>query len=322
MTSAQYRELVSAVPLLQNMFCSSVEEGTALNRKVSFQATADSNDGQLDAGVGKTNYENGFEADPFATNVESGGRRVLIGDINGMTVEATKSLFLRQHGGSTEFDKRLSDMDVESGGLSIGGYPYMAVIDWWDADDTDRYNTTGVFKKVICVKEDGNCTVGPDDETHGVEGSAPYWQVVNTYPTTVMELTDDFNLNADESFCSMSLLSSGYYEFTIKKPGLIKVNVTYATTSTDVTTTGNFIFSIMVSKGDKFSNANAGTIQTAYSADKSNVNLILNGKSFLMSRSNFSAYSNKTVAMKFTVSIKAQYYEITDQYYGPQPPSS
>lgn len=120
-------------------------------------------------------YDCGIPADPYATDVSQGGERVLIGDINKILQLIGTGLYMRQRGGSNEFDERVVEIDKGAKTDGDWGYPNGAIIDWWDGS---------TFRKVMCIKsgegiENGNCTVGPDDPEHGVEGSGiRYWELV------------------------------------------------------------------------------------------------------------------------------------------------
>lgn len=121
-------------------------------------------------------FDCGVPADPYAKDLGNGGKHVLIGDINRILLLVGTGIYLRQRGGTNEFDERV--VAIDKGAKSDSGhwgYPNGAIIDWWNE---------GTFKKVICIKsgereENGNCTVGPDDPTNGVEGTGTrYWQLV------------------------------------------------------------------------------------------------------------------------------------------------
>lgn len=302
MTAAQYKTLVADVPALQFMFAQNLAN-TALLRPVSFEEDATAQDGQLDSGISKTNFKDGFPVEPFATKIGVGfaGKPVLIGDVNGMVREATKGLYLRQNGGTNEFDSRVVQNDVDSGsyGEDIGGYPEGAIIDWWDASDTNRYGTLGVFKKVVCTKSGGNCTVGPDDATHGVNGSGDkYWAVVITDPPSNLVLGPGFALSSADASDFVSY-SNGQY--TVLQPGLIRVYCYYETISTDYNTTNvNFEFGLFVKPGDKIKN-NGGT-------NYSYMSVTFNSVTYRLDVSNFRTYSNKTVQMRFSTSLRGNKY--------------
>ena len=126
--------------------------------------------------TGVLGYDCGIPEE-FASEVSEDGKRVLIGDMNRILQLVGTGLYLRQRGASNEFDERVVAIDRGSkGDGQHWGYPNGAVIDWWDGS---------TFQKVICIKsgegeENGNCTDGPDDPVHGINGSSveKYWQLV------------------------------------------------------------------------------------------------------------------------------------------------
>ena len=141
-------------------------------------------------GGDRLGYDCGIPKNPYAKNVNAldpsdRGKHVLIGDMNKVIQLAGTGLYMRQRGGANEFDERVVQIDKgakpESGEGSLYGYPNGAVLDWWDG-------TT--YRKVICTKvaaseidQDGNCTIGPDDPEHGVNGtSTKYWKIVEIEP--------------------------------------------------------------------------------------------------------------------------------------------
>lgn len=125
--------------------------------------------------AGVLGYDCGIPEE-FASDVSGDGKRVLIGDMNRILQLVGTGLYLRQRGASNEFDERVVAIDKgNKGDGEHWGYPNGAIIDWWDGN---------TFQKVICIKsgtgeDNGNCTVGPDDAVHGVNGSGTkYWQLI------------------------------------------------------------------------------------------------------------------------------------------------
>lgn len=130
-------------------------------------------------------YDCGIPKDPYAMDVNAEdpsqrGKRVLIGDFNKIIQLVGTGIYMRQRGATNEFDPRV--VEIDKGAKSetgLYGYPNGAVIDWWNGT---------AFRKVICIKtadpnitgdEDGNCTVGPDDLEHGVNGTGvAYWKEI------------------------------------------------------------------------------------------------------------------------------------------------
>ena len=100
----------------------------------------------------------------YAEMEQDGGKRALLADINCIGSLATRELYLLQHGGYHTYDSRVADI--------IGGYGVGAILDWMQP-------STGLLRKVRCVKEGGNCYTPIDDPDHGVESPEPHWQIVD-----------------------------------------------------------------------------------------------------------------------------------------------
>lgn len=294
MTSAEYKNLVKSVPVMTSLFAAGAQ-GEGLVRTPTFVQSAPSSDGQIDSGYGICNFKTGFPVNPYATNKSDGGKCVLIGDVNGMAKEATKGLYLLQNGGTNEFSQSVSDNDI-AGGVSDGGYPFKAVIDWWDESAEDRYEQNGMYRKVICVKSGGNCTVGPDDAVHGVNGSGTrYWEIVDTYPQTTVELIK--TTFGDTSFVTSNGASIPTYTFKI--PGRIAVTIScIATNAHNKTTVNRFAMNIEVGAGD-----------TLYANGGSSATVSLNGKKYTLTASDIVRYT--PYSMSFGVSMVPWKYKIS-----------
>ena len=164
---------VNSMPMIRNALSGLPGEGASIVSDIAFN------------GGDRLGYDCGIPENPYAKDVNAidpskRGKHVLIGDMNKVIQLAGTGLYIRQRGGANEFDKRV--VQIDKGAKSetgLYGYPNGAVLDWWNGS---------TFKKVICIKtadpnitgdEDGNCTDGPDDPEHGVNGtSTKYWKVV------------------------------------------------------------------------------------------------------------------------------------------------
>lgn len=142
----------------------------------------DNNDGNV------FNYEVGFPeiysrkytiADP-----EISGKRVLLGDINLIGNLGSRGLYIRQHGGIYQFDIRVCD--------KIGGYPEGAILDYWDVDSNE-------LRKVICIKDGGNCYTPPDDVEHGINGTSGdrHWEICDTLHIIMRDSNDNISGGAN-----------------------------------------------------------------------------------------------------------------------------
>lgn len=201
-------------------------------------------------GGDRLGYDCGIPKNPYAKNVNAldpsdRGKHVLIGDMNKVIQLAGTGLYMRQRGGANEFDERVVQIDKgakpESGEGSLYGYPNGAVLDWWDG-------TT--YRKVICTKvaaseidQDGNCTIGPDDPEHGVNGtSTKYWKIVEIEPQKSLSYR----------ISSLAGISSGgtfikYARITMR------ISFTYRTNSATSTTTMSTMMTFYVRPGDTYS---------------------------------------------------------------------
>lgn len=193
-------------------------------------------------------YDCGIPKNPYAKNVNAlnpsnRGKHVLIGDMNKIIQLAGTGLYIRQRGGANEFDERVVHIDKGAKPKgSLYGYPNGAVLDWWDG-------TT--YRKVICTKiaasvtdQDGNCTVGPDDPEHGVNGTlTKYWKVV--------EIETQKSLSYQES--SLEDISSDG-EFTKYARITASISFTYsAPNSAPSTLTQYSMMTFYVRPGDTYS---------------------------------------------------------------------
>lgn len=156
-------------------------------------------------GDSRLGYDCGIPENPYATDLKDGGKHVLIGDFNKILQLVGTGIYLRQRGASNEFDDRVVLIDKGAKPDSDHwGYPNGAVIDWWNGS---------TFRKVICIKSgvgenNGNCTVGPDDETHGVNGTGEkYWQLIEK------PVQPSFGGYTNCAITDVATLSSGTYTF-------------------------------------------------------------------------------------------------------------
>lgn len=201
-------------------------------------------------GGDRLGYDCGIPKNPYAKNVNAldpsdRGKHVLIGDMNKVIQLAGTGLYMRQRGGANEFDERVVQIDKgakpESGEGSLYGYPNGAVLDWWDG-------TT--YRKVICTKvaaseidQDGNCTIGPDDPEHGVNGtSTKYWKIVEIEPQK------RFSYQAS----TLARISSGG-TFTKYARITMRISFTYRTHKAPSTTTMYTMMRFYVRHGDTYS---------------------------------------------------------------------
>ena len=107
------------------------------------------------SGSGLINYIQGIP-NVYATSILNQGKYLLRGDINAIGNLGTQNRFFEQCGGYHTYSADTANI--------IGGYPYKAILDWYDS-------TTGWIRKVRCIKTDGNCVTPIDDPTNGVNGS-------------------------------------------------------------------------------------------------------------------------------------------------------
>lgn len=158
MTGAEYKALRESMPLVTSLFANG--DGTA--------STVAWNDPEKNtSGSRFINYAEGIPPD-YATPYRNFGKRALRKDINAIGNLATRELFLLQHGGYHTFDLRVAEV--------IGGYPYGAILDWYQ-------ESTGWMRKVRCVKEGGNCFTPIDDEENGLGSGEPHWAIVDILET-------------------------------------------------------------------------------------------------------------------------------------------
>lgn len=255
MTAAQLKSILSIVPSVKSVLAS----GASNRNEIPF--TTDDKTIAYDTGIPK---------DPYAKSVEEGGKRVLIGDMNAVSNVATTGIFVRQNGGTNEFDERVVLIDKGTKVSGSWGYPKDAIIDWWDG-------TT--FKKVICIKNDGNCTYSPDDTVHGVNGSGDkYWQIVNR--KTRKKYTWASKSWSDTS---VVVLSSGTYTFQTMCKAFLKISYNIRNNHGDnnVNTSVYTLLPIVARKGD--------TLSISYTT------VTFNGTSYDITPSMFTTYKSYVI---------------------------
>lgn len=267
MTAAQLKSILSIVPSVKSVIAS----GASNRNEIPF--TTDDKTIAYDTGIPK---------DPYAKSVEEGGKRVLIGDMNAVSNVATTGIFIRQNGGTNEFDERVVLIDKGTKVSGSWGYPKDAIIDWWDG-------TT--FKKVICIKSDGNCTYSPDDSVHGVNGSGDkYWQIVNR--KTRKKYTWESKSWSDTS---VVVLSSGTYTFQTMCKAFLRIsyNIRNNHGGTNVNSTGYMYVPIVARGGDTLS-IGENTIT-------------FNGVQFKISSSMFTTYRSYVIVSGISIDVYSIY---------------
>ena len=257
---------VNSMPMIRDALSGLPGEGASIVSDIAFN------------GGTRLGYDCGIPKNPYAKDINAidpsdRGKHVLIGDMNKVIQLAGTGLYIRQRGGANEFDKRVVQIDKgakpESGEGSLYGYPNGAVLDWWDG-------TT--YRKVICTKiaasatdQDGNCTVGPDDTEHGVNGtSIRYWKVVEIEPQR--------SLSYQES--TLENISSGGTFTKFAKITAIILFTYIATDSAPSTRSQSSVITFYVRPGDTYS----------YSPGTS---ITINGRTFSPSKRDI--YSSTTV---------------------------
>lgn len=229
MTAAQLKSILSIIPPVESVFASGASERSEIKFTDANKRIA---------------YDSGIPKDPYAKDLTDGGKHVLLKDINAVANVATTGIFLRQNGGTNEFDTRVIDIDAGTKQEEQSwGYPYGAIIDWWDSGSSN-------FKKIMCVKTGGNCTIGPDDSTHGIAGGDPYWIVVNQ-----MERKRYVWTPSSWSDTSIVTYSDGVYTFQTMCRAFLKIsyNIRNNHGGTNVSTSAYTFLPIVARKGDTLS---------------------------------------------------------------------
>jgi len=271
MTSQQLKAILSVIPAVKSVFAS----GANYRSEITF-----SNDQKRIA------YDTGIPQDPYAKDIESdNGKHVLIGDINAVGNVATTGIFLRQNGGTNEFDERVLLIDKGTkGDTSEYGYPLNAIIDWWNGS---------TFKKVVCVKSGGNCKHSPDDAVHGVNGSGDrYWEVVNQIERKKYEWQlDSWNNQNIVEYNS----GTGTYTFKTMCKAFLRIQYNIRNNHNDNNTSATYhtFLPIVARNGD--------TLSISYTT------VTFNGTAFQITPSMFQTYRSYVIVSGIVISTDSIY---------------
>lgn len=238
MTSDQLRNILSRIPVMESPFAN----GASTLRNILYETS--------DAGL---RWDSGFPDNPYAKKLSDGGKHVLLGDMNGMSNAASVGLYMRQNGGTNEFSETVLLVDKGfKGNDGHWGYPRGAIIDWWKGQN----DQSGTFRKVMCVKngestDEGNCTLGPDDPIHGVEGSGEKWWIDITYEPrsyTVVPAEIGENWTYDSETNRYTVTDSCIVQFEI----LVDLVNNFGHSQGNISTSDTIYIIIPMTKGDVF----------------------------------------------------------------------
>lgn len=292
MTSAQLKTMLSRIPVMTSLFAN----GASTVRNILFETSTNG-----------LRWDNGFPDNPYAKKLSEGGKHVLLGDMNGMAKAASTGLYIRQNGGTNEFSETvlLSDKGFK-GDDENWGYPKGAIIDWWKGNES-----SGTLRKVMCIKdgvgpEEGNCTLGPDDTVHGVEGSGEKWWKDITYSPRRHAVST-------ASFSDVMTYSDATGTYTITRSCIIDFYVNmdvvnnWGHSQGNISTTDTIIISVPMTKGDifYFTTSNSLVIYLKSANDMS-------FRSFMIDTYSIERWGSTETRFKNAGLLRAYKYEMTN----------